>query len=135
MFRKAISIILIACFLFQINCATTTKTMPVESYDYDKLTKEKTIFVTTKKEEEYELINFEITDTDIKGLSIVRRPYSRDIIKKEKFEIKLEDIEFILVKKTEVTAGNVVQDILIGVAVLIGVVAALSAIFPPHMRD
>ncbi len=121
MLRKAICIILIACFLFQIRCATT-KTLPVVSEDYDKLKEEKEIFVTVKSGQEYELIEFEITDTHIIGNSITKDPDSQIILSKEKIEIKLEDIELILVKKTEVTA----KGILIPVAIvsLIAIIAA-----------
>ena len=131
MFRKAISIVLIACFLFQINCATT-KTIPFTSYDYDKLKNEKIIFVTVKSGQKYELIDFEITDTHLIGFSIVRKhPSSRRIIEKEKFTVELEDIEFIVVENTEITVGGVIQGILIGVGVIalfVIIVCSLAAL-------
>jgi len=99
MFRKSICVILIAGLLFQIGCATT-KTVPVLRKEYDKLKEEKTIFVTVKSRQEYELIEFEITDTHIIGTSIIRKPYTNRIVK-EKIEIKLEDVEFIQIRKID----------------------------------
>jgi len=100
MFRKSICVILIAGFIFQIGCATTKK-LPVASYDYDKLKEENTIFVTMRSGQKYELIEFEITDTHIIENSITKDPDSQIILSKENIEIKLEDIELILVKKPE----------------------------------
>ena len=118
MFRKSIFVILIASLLFQIGCATT-KTVPVLRNEYDKLKEEKTIFVKMKSGLEYELIDFKITDTYITGTSITRTEYT---ITKKKIEIKLEDIEIIQVKKTEVTAKGIL--IPVGIVSLIAIIAA-----------
>lgn len=125
MFRKSICVILIACFIFQISCATT-KTMPVASYDYDKLKEEKTIFVTVKSRQEYELVDFEITNTHIIGNYITRSPDSQIILTKEKIEIKLEDIELIRVEKTETTTKGYLIPVGIILLSLIIVAAALT---------
>ena len=118
MFKKSITIILIACLLFQIDCATT-KAVPVLRKEYDKLKEEKTIFVTMRSGQEYELIDFKITDTHIIGTSIVRTEYT---ITKKKIEIKLEDIELIEVKKSRVTARGIL--IPVGIVSLITIIAA-----------
>ena len=126
MFIKSISIILIASLLFQIGCATTTKTIPVASDDYDKLKKEKIIFVTVKGKYEYELIDFEVTDTNIKGTSITRRPHSGIIINEEKIVIKLENVEFIMVKKTKTSGETII--VFFGLFILLTIAGILYGI-------
>jgi len=121
MFRKAISIILIVSIILQISCATT-KRLPVASNDYDKLKEDKEIFVKVKSGQEYELIDFKVTDTYIIGNSITRSPDSQSILTKEKIEIKLEDVELIEVKKSEVTAKGIL--IPVGIVSLIAIIAA-----------
>ena len=114
MVRKAISIILIASIILQISCATT-KRLPVASNDYDKLKEEKGIFVTMRSGQEYELIDFKITDTHIIGTSIIRYSYPPYKVTREKIEIKLEDIELIHVKENETNKGVYVFCVSIGI--------------------
>lgn len=99
MLQKTVSIILLVCFLFQINCATTNK-VPVATYDYDKLAEAERIFVTVKSGREYELVAFKFTDTLIEGTAITRNS-SKAILTQEKIKIESEDVEFITVEKSE----------------------------------
>ena len=99
MFKKIISIALLCCFIFPLSCATTKiEKVPVASFDYHKLEGESSIFVTTKDKQEYELVNFEITESYVEG-TVNIRGYFSDFEKREQIKINLQDIEFILVQK------------------------------------
>ena len=124
MFRKTITIALLVCFLSHISCATTR--VPVTSHDYNKLREVKTIFVTTKSGSEYMLVDFEMTETHIKGTHISSY-LPLTAAPKRIIEIELEDVEYIHFEKTDVTKSIMTAGgIALGIAALIVVIYAFA---------
>lgn len=123
MFRQVITAFMLACFLLQINCATTK--VPVASRDYDTLREEKTIFVTTKRGIEHELVNFEITNTHIHGM-LIGEGLEKNTSAEETITIALEDVEFITVKESKSTLGFLSQGLLIGFGIGAAAILAIT---------
>lgn len=104
MLKKIILIVFIFSYLINFNCGF--RSVLVQSSEYDKLKKENRIFVTDKTGKMYEIIDFEITETHIKGTSVLERDSrSMEVVNAEKVEIRLEDVESVITKKYKVSLG------------------------------
>lgn len=96
--------------------------MPIASYDYDKLKNEKVIYVYLRDGASFRLIDFEFTPTHLKGVII-----QENLVQKE-ITIPLENIDYIVVEKTEVTFVGLMQGVLIVVGAAALLVVILCAI-------
>ncbi len=120
--KKIFLLILIACILFQISCATTKK-VSNEKTDYNTFEKEERIFVKMKDNKKYEIINFTITDSTIIGTWTTDNIFPttwKEIVtgrREKKIEINLEDVERISVEE---------EFSLIGAMYLIAVALAIT---------
>ncbi len=91
MFRKTITIIVLACFLFYTGCASVIQKVPVKETEYDDIKIAKKIYVTTKGGIEHEIIQFEYTETLLIGEELLPNGKTKPI------EINLSYIDYIKV--------------------------------------
>jgi cobalamin biosynthesis Mg chelatase CobN len=106
--------------ILAVGCASGQMTrVAVPSYDYKTLPKDKTVFVTTKDKEIYEMTGVTVTETHIKGHRIVRDSFG-SVVGRPETEISLEEVELVEVEKEvkEDNAAKVSLWILAGVGVV-----------------
>lgn len=121
----------VACIvIFVMGCASTApKRLAVPSYDYKSLTSQERIFVITKDKEVYEMTEFTVTDTHIKGIRIIRNRVGV-VIEEPEVEISLDDVEFVEVEEPgdDVAGRNIFLWVLSGIGIVVLVVLAACTI-------
>lgn len=121
-FRRVVSIILLFCLSFQLKCASS-RNLPVASYDYDKLKKQSIIQVYLIEGPIYRMTNISFARTQLTGdILTEERLYDRTIT------IRLEEIDFIVVDKREITVAGVSQAAFIGLSIIVSIIWSVYVI-------
>lgn len=102
MFKKLITLSVLACFLFYTGCASIISNVQVDDSEYNEIMRVEKVFVTTKDGKRYEVINFKFTETHLVGQEV------RDGTITEPIQISLSDIDHIEILGVRDAYGKII---------------------------